>query len=177
MFVPNLALGDGGIVQLHETRGPFSVTVFVSPEAAAGGLTDVSVLVQWGRNGEVVLDADVKLTLAPPESRTLGEAEPLCGLSSSVGTTRHSMTVQATREQASNKLLYAAPVELDTAGDWHLHVRVSRGSDKAQFDSLVPGNQASAKISGLLPFLAIPPIGILAFAMNQKLRQKTLEKG
>src|SRR5262245_2169609 len=76
------ARGDGGIVQLHETRGPFSVTVFTSPEVVSGGLTDVSVLVQSEENGDVVLDADVRLSLFAPEGVAVNETDPICAPSS-----------------------------------------------------------------------------------------------
>src|ERR1041385_1575889 len=66
MAIPRLAKGDGGVIRLRETQGPFSVTVFTSPEAAAGGLADLSVLVQGSESGKVVLDAYVTFTLSPP---------------------------------------------------------------------------------------------------------------
>jgi len=183
MLTPHVARGDGGIVQLHETRGPFSVTVFVSPEAVSGGLTDVSVLVQSQKNGDVVLDADVSLSLVPPEGVAMNESDPFCGPSGggaalqSGNMMMHPLTGRATRGQASNKLLYAALLKLDAAGNWRLNVTVSRGSDSARFDCLLPVTTASAKLSGLWPYLAFPPIAIAAFAVNQKLRKHSLERG
>jgi hypothetical protein len=183
MFVPGIARGDGGIVLLHETKDPFSVTVFVSPEGARGGLADVSVLVQWRKNGEVILDADVILALDPPAGVVSNQSDPLCGVTSSAAAfpspelTQHQVKAHATRGQASNKLLYAAPLALNTTGDWRLHMLVSRGSDSAGFDCLVPVTITSAKLSGLWPYLAFPPIVITAFALNQRLRRHSLEKG
>jgi len=162
---------------LRETRGPFSVTVFVSPEAINGGLTDVSVLVQSQRNGDVVLDADVSLSLNPADGVTTSELDPFCGpaLQSANGTP-HSRTVRATHEQASNKLLYAALLKLGALGNWPLQVNVSRGPDSARFDCVLPAATTSARLSGLWPYLAFPPIAIAAFALNQKLRKNSLEK-
>jgi hypothetical protein len=182
MLVPRVARGDGGIVHLRETRGPFSVTVFVSPEVVSGGLTDVSVLVQSQKNGDVVLDADVNLSLIPPEGVAMNESDPFCGPSGgtvfqSANATPDSLTVRATRDQASNKLLYAALLRLDAAGNWKLHVAVSHNSDSADFDCLLPVTTPSARLSGLWPYLAFPPIAIAAFALNQKLRRKSLERG
>jgi hypothetical protein len=180
---PRFAKGDGGIVQLREAQGPFSVTVFVSSEAPRCGLADVSVLVQWREGGEAVLDADVSLTLNPPGELAMNQPDPFCGLSSAAAPvrlperTRQPVKVRATREQASNKLLYAAAVELNDAGDWHLHVLVSREADSAGFDCILPVTMASAKSPGLWPYLAFPPIAITAFAMNQRLRRHSLEKG
>jgi hypothetical protein len=85
--------------------------------------------------------------------------------------------VRATREQASNKLLYAALLKLDAAGNWRLNVAVSRSSDSASFDCVLPVTIPSAGLSGLWPYLAFPPIAIAAFALNQKLRKHSLERG
>jgi hypothetical protein len=177
ILMPRVAKGDGGIVQLRETRGPFSVTVFVSPVAVSGGLTDVSVLVQSQENGDLVLDADVRLCLIPPEGVTTSELDPFCGPAlQSVNGTAHSLTVRATREQASNKLLYAARLKLDATGNWPLQVDVSHGTDSASFNCVLPVTAPSARLSRLWPYLAFPPIAIAAFALNQKLRKNSLEK-
>ena len=182
ILAPRLARGDGGVVQLHESQGPFSVTVFVSPEAVSGGLVDVSVLVQWRTSGSVILDADVSLALDPPGGVATTQLDPLCGASSAAAAllspelAQHPVKAQATREQASNKLLYAAPLKLDATGDWRLHILVSRGSDSARFDCLLPVTKASAKLASLWPYLAFPPIAVSAFAINQRLRRSLLEK-
>src|SRR5262249_31212541 len=120
-----------------------SVTVFGSPEAARRGLTDVSVLVQWRKSGEVVLDADVSLTVEPPKGLAMDRSEEFCGLSpASVGfplaDMKQGQAVSATRQQASNKLLYAANLKLNAPGEWRLHIYVLRGSDSACFDCLLP---------------------------------------
>lgn len=179
VLTPYVARGDGGIIQLRETSGPFSVTVFVSPEAVSGGLTDVSVLVQSQKNGDVVLDADVTLSLIPPEGVAMN-SDPFCGpygaAFEAANVTPHPLTVRATREQASNKLLYAALVKSDAPGNWPLRIIVSRGSDSARFDCLLPIATISPKLSGLWPWLAFPPIAIAVFALNQKLRRGSLEK-
>ena len=182
MLAPCVARGDGGTVQLRETRGPFSVTVFVSSETVSGELTDVSVLVQSRKNGDVVLDADVTLSLIPPEGVAINESDPFCGPPSgtvfqSANVTPNSLTVRATREQASNKLLHAALLRLDAPGNWRLNVTVSCSSDGVSFDCVLPVTTPSARLSGLWPYLAFPPIAIAAFALNQKLRRQSLERG
>jgi hypothetical protein len=176
------ARADGDVMQLHEAQGPFLVTVFVAPEAAHGGLIDVSVLVQQRTDAEVILDADVGLMVDPPKA-LLTASEPFCGFPSTGAglqlpdAEQPQATVQATREQASNKLLYAAGLNLKATGDWPLHVYVSRGSDRARFDCLLPITRTSTTLSGLWPYLAFPPVVILAFGMNQRLRRNALENG
>jgi hypothetical protein len=181
LFVPRDAKGDGGVIRLRETQGPFSVTVFSSPDAAAGGLADVSVLVQGRETGNPLLDADVSLTLSPPDGMARKQSEEFCSLPTAAMSLPNGInnpaSVRATREQASNKLLYAAQLELRAAGNWWLHVNVSHGSDNATFDCFLPVSATSVKLSGLWPYLAFPPIAIVAFAMNQRLRRHSLEIG
>src|SRR6185503_19686343 len=122
LLVPRFAEADGGIIRLQKVQGPFSITVFSSPEAASGGLTDVSALIQERESGKVILDADVRLALVPPDGSALNPSDALCAVP---GTGARPLqgpssptSVRATREQASNKLLYSAPVELNVPGNW-----------------------------------------------------------
>ena len=177
LFVPRLAKGDGEIVRLREVQGPFSITVFSSPEAASGGLTDVSALIQERESGKVILDADVRLALIPPDGSAPKQSDELCAVPAT-GTRplqelNSPTSVRATREQASNKLLYSAPVELNVPGNWKLHVLVSRGTDTARFDCLLPGALSSGKLIGLIPYLLLPPLVVAAFALNQWLRRQS----
>ena len=175
LFVPGFAKGDGGIIRLRDVQGPFSITVFSSPEAASGGITDVSALIQERESGKVILDADVRLALIPPDGSALNQSDKLCAVP---GTgTRQGLnspaSARATREQASNKLLYSAPVELKAPGNWKLHVLVSRGTDTARFDCVLPVALSSGKLIGLLPYLLLPPLVVAAFALNQWLRRQS----
>ena len=178
-----ISRGDGGVVLLREARDPFLVTAFVSPEGLNGGLADVSVLVQWRKNGEVVLDANVSLAVEPPKGLAVNRPEEFCGFPPASSAfplsdmNQDQGTVSATRQQASNKLLYAAALKLDAVGDWPLHIYVMRGSDSARFDCLLPVAQKSSKSSGLWSYFLLPPILIAAFALNQRLRRDSLEKG
>src|SRR6266446_2168991 len=79
MLAPRFARADGGIIRLRGVQGPFSVTVFTAPEAASGGLADISILLQSRNTGEVVLDAGVSLTLYPPARAAMKLSDPLCG--------------------------------------------------------------------------------------------------
>jgi len=183
ILTPYPVKGDGGLVQLRESQGPFSVTVFASPETTRDGLTDVSVLVQWKQNGDVVLDADVILTLESPKSLATDRSDPLCGVSrpasaiQSADMTEPPTSVPATHEKASNKLLYAASLKLTSTGLRRVYVSVARGAESARFDCPLPVPQTSAKLAALWPCLAFPPIAIMAFAINQWLRRESLQKG
>ncbi len=179
-FVSPDAKGDGGIIRLQQTQGPFSVTVFSSPEAAAGGLADLSVLIQGRESGKVILDADVSLTLSPPAGQIVKQSDPFCGPPTGAmhlpEVASNVASVRATREQASNKLLYAARVELNAPGNWKLRLLVSRGSDTARFDCLLPVTLSSGELAGLWPYLSLPPLVVALFAVNQWLRRQSLQK-
>lgn len=173
-----LARGDGGIIRLRESQGPFSLTVFSSPEAVSGGIVDVSALIQEKETGKVILDADVRFSVSPPAGSALNQPDEFCGLLTQ--TTRlpagahNPASIRATREVASNKLLYAAPLQLNAPGNWKLQVLVSRGSDTAQFGCLLPVTLTSGKLTGLWPYLSLPPLVVVAFALNQWLRRQSL---
>src|ERR1041385_2845167 len=80
LLVPRIAMGDGGIIWLREVQGPFSVTLFSSPETASGGFTEVSALIQEKESGKVILDADVRLALIPPDGSALNQSDEFCAV-------------------------------------------------------------------------------------------------
>ena len=181
MFTPVTALGDGALVQLREGKGPFFVTIFVTPETLCGRRGDMSVLIQCQSNRKIILDADVTFALDPPVSLAKTSSDPFCGLSSAGAAVqfldgRHVLSYPATRKQASNKLLFAAPVELNATGIWHLRVTVSRGPDRADFDCPISITSRLGSQPGLWLCLAFPPVAITAFALNQRLRRYSLEQ-
>jgi hypothetical protein len=179
--------GDGGVVLLRESQDPFSVTVFATQETDQDGLTDVSVLIQGRKSGEVLLDADVNLAIYTTNYTTnrlaIDRGEPLCGLLPSAAsiqspdTRDHQSSVLATHKHASNKLLYAAALNLNATEGSRLRVNISRGSESARFECPLLFSQASRRSTVLWPYLAFPPIAIIAFALNQWLRRGSLEKG
>jgi hypothetical protein len=157
------AFADGGVIRLRETKGPFVITIFTAGAPVLDRALDVSVLLQEKHTGNPVLDADVRFVLSAPEGLATKQSEAFCSSS--------GMSMHATREQASNKLLYAAPILLDETGNWKLHVLVSRGTRTAQVDCLLPVTLGSTKLAGLWPFLALPPLVIILYAVNQGLRR------
>ncbi len=94
-------MADGGRVAVSDTDGPLRVTVFSTPDPLRTHDTDLSVMVQPSGNWRPLLDATVELTL-----RKIGTDEVVRAL--------------ATREEAHNKLLYAAHLHLPRAGRWNL---------------------------------------------------------
>jgi len=155
LLLASAAGGDGGVVQLRQADGPFLVTVFTAPTPLRAGPADVSLLVQAGDRNEPVLDADVLVVLTP---------------SNGDGT---SIRTKATRQQATNKLLYAAAVNVPAAGSWELRVTVRRGPDMANVGSSIAVAAPLPPLLAHWPYLAFPPAAVTVFALHQWLRSRS----
>lgn len=133
-------LADGGVMQSRQEAGPFVITVFAAP-------AELSVLVQNRETLEPDLDATVSIRLQHGDS---------------------DVTVQATREQAHNKLLRAAAVNLDQPGEWRYTMTVNQVSITGTMN--VP--PAAPKLASYWSYLAFPPVCIALFAVHQRLRAR-----
>jgi hypothetical protein len=144
------ALADGGTIQLRKETGPLVITVFTSPAPLAAGPADISLLLQNRNTLEPILDADVSLLLHSDASSS-------------------DVTARPTREQAQNKLLYAAPVVLTESGQWQLAVTVlqngARTTTTGTFDVAPRAGAAASYWS----YIAFPPAMIAAFVIRQGL--------
>jgi hypothetical protein len=149
MLAQVTALADGGAVQLHTEAGPLVITVFTSPAPVSAGPVDISLLLQ-NRNGlEPVLDASVSLIL-----RDASGAE-----------TR----ARPTREQAQNKLLYAAPVTLAESGKWQLGVTVLQNGERTDVTGTIDVAPAPEMAATYWSYIALPPLMIVAFVARERL--------
>ena len=152
LLAPPLVRADGGAVRLRGGSDDWVLTVFTAPEPLRVGMADVSVLVQRRDTGEALLDADVTLTLRPPEGAPV--------------------TLPATRARATNKLLHSAVVELPVPGVWALSVTVRRGSGEASVAGELAVAPAGSRLSNLGQVLALPPIAVILFACHQVLKDR-----
>ena len=84
------AHADGGTVQFQRKAGSYIVTVFTSSNPVRVGTEDVSVMIQNLDNPHPLLDGEVLVTVNQEDGP--------------------GIATRATREQAQNKLLYAAVV-------------------------------------------------------------------
>jgi hypothetical protein len=144
------AMADGGAVQLRQEAGPFVITVFTAPAPLSTGPVDISVLLQ-NRNGlEPVLDANVSLLLRGNASGS-------------------EIRVQPTREQAQNKLLYAAPVTLAESGKWQLDITILRNGEHTNATGTIDVAPAFETASSYWSYIAFPPIMIVLFVVRERL--------
>ena len=149
---PVAARADGGVVRLNERAGPFVVTVFTAPSPVSVGPVDVSVMVQEATDARPVLDARVSLVFR--------------------GEDGSGLAAEATREQAQNQFLYAAPVDLPSPGRWDLQVTVERGPDSVTVATAIPVDPPAPPLLSYWPYLALPPFAIALFAVHQRSRHR-----
>jgi hypothetical protein len=149
------ALADGGTVQLRREAGDLVITVFTSPSPLSVGPVDISVLLQNRDSLEAVLDAKIALLLhrdavTTDDSEIEFEAGP-------------------TREQARNKLLYAAPVMLSQPGKWQIAVTVLRNGKKTDAVGILEVMPAPGRAVSYAGYIAFPPVMIGLFMLREGL--------
>jgi hypothetical protein len=150
------AFADGGAVQLRSEAGGLAITVFTTPAPLTAGPIDVSLLLQDRDSLKPVLDADVSLLL---RSRS----------------TNCEIRATASHGQATNKLLYAAPLMLTESGAWQIAVSVLRNGKRAEIGGTIevlPAPQMAASYWG---YVAFPPLAIVGFAVREFLLRRRLK--
>src|SRR5260370_10063002 len=120
------ARADGGTVQLRQESGDLVITVFTSPGPLSVGPVAISLLLQNRDGLEPVLDAKVSLILRDDDSS-------------------FELPVRPTRKQATNKLLYAAPVTLSKPGKWHIVVTVLENASETHTAGILEVAASPAK--------------------------------
>lgn len=147
-----VAWSDGGALILHQRVGPLSVSVFASPAPLRAGLADLTVLLQDAETDNVLLDGTIQLELNKA-------GEP-------------AITAAATNGQASNKLLYAASVQVPRPGSWNLTVRCREHAQQVVVRGPLTVLSAEAPVLSYWPYFALVPVAIGLFALNQRLKLK-----
>jgi hypothetical protein len=147
-----LLFGDGGTVQFQKQAGPFLVTIFSAPVPLRVGAADLSVMVQRATDRSNLLDCSVDLRLSRP-----GESR---------------IHANATRAQATNKLMYAARVVFPAPGKWHLDVGVNAQRDTIHVAGDVPVLPQQEPLIAYWPYFAVLPTALVLFGLNQWLKAK-----
>jgi hypothetical protein len=152
------AWADGGTVQLRQEAGDLVITVFTSPGPLSVGPVDISLLLQNRDGLEPVLDAKVSLILREDDSTLELQAQP-------------------TREQARNKLLYAAPVTLSKPGKWNILVTVLENGKETDTAGILEVAAAPDKAASYAGYIAFPPVMIGLFMVRQRLIRRRSQRG
>jgi hypothetical protein len=144
LLTATILFADGGSILLRRQSGPFLVTVFGTPQA---GPNDFSILVQNASDRSPILDAQVEIQIA-------------------------GSTARATRDAATNKLLYAAALHLHHSGRYELQVNISRNREAASVRGPIAIPPAPTPWRAFWPYYALVPAAISLFALNQWIKKK-----
>ena len=155
LLTASLLLADGGTVQLRKQAGPFEITLFSTPSPLRSGPVDLSVMVQRAGDRSPVLDANVKVHLRKRGGDNIIE-----------------VFAPARHENATNKLLYAAKVNLVSAGEWLAEIEVIEGGATADIAGQVTVLPESPPIVAYWPYFALVPLAIALFFFNRWLRRR-----
>jgi hypothetical protein len=166
-LLPVSAFADGGAVLSQQTSGPWRVTLFGSPSPLRAGPTDLSVMIQDAKTGEPVMDKTVAIKVRATVNPT-SEAwiPPCCSMKGS------GEAVPATHANAQNKLLYAANLVLPSSGAHDVIVNIG-GADGEFLESKIDVQPPPAPLSAYWTYLALPPMFVGIFALNQRLRRRS----
>lgn len=147
-----LVFGDGGALILQQRAGSLNISVFATPSPLRAGTADFSVLVQDAETEDVLLNGAIELDL------------------SKTGT--GDIRANASQGQATNRLLYAATVEIPQAGEWELSARCRfRGEEeivRGKVNILPP----EPPLVTYWPYFLLVPFAIVLFALNQILKSR-----
>lgn len=151
LLVP-LLFGDGGELQFQKQAGPFLVTAFSAPVPVRVGPADLSVMVQRAIDRSELLDCRVAVLLSK-----LGEP---------------GIRADATRAQATNKLMYAAQIVFPSAGTWHVDVEVNASGTTAHATGDIAVLPEQPPLMAFWPYFAMVPAAVALFVLNQWLKSR-----
>jgi len=161
------ALADGGRLSLHERAGPFTVTLFTTPDPLTVGSADFSIAVERsddrGLNRGLVEDAKVTLILTP-----LDPAHP--GSESGSG---QRLVLAATHAAASSAFLQAANFKLPAPGLWKIDIVVQQGRDLGECSGLIDVLPYQVATDGIAWQIAVVPLAMLLFAIHLALKRSS----
>jgi hypothetical protein len=132
-----------------EKAGPFLITVFSDPTPLRVGPVDISVMVQEGDSGRPILEAEVTVRLQK------------------YGAGGSPILAQATRQNATNKLLYAALVDLPAPGLWELQVTAQYQAQAANVMCMAPAAQPRFMPRSWRLYAALLSVTIGGVALHQ----------
>jgi hypothetical protein len=150
IFAQATAFGDGGTVLWRKEAGSLVITAFASPVPLSSGPVDISLLLQNRSGLEPVLDANVWLLLRADASGEEVRAHP-------------------TREQAQNKLLYAAPLTLPESGKWELEVTILRNGEQTDATGTIGVAPGPEKGTSYWSYIAFPQLMIAIYVVRERL--------
>ncbi|MBG83057.1 MAG: hypothetical protein CMJ40_00760 [Phycisphaerae bacterium] len=153
LLISPSTIADSGIVRTSSVDGPYRITVFSEPTPLRVGLIDLSVMVQSLESETPVLDATISMLLEHEDE------------------TVSSMLVEATREAATNQLLYSAKLALPESGKWTVLTSVMRDGATSSVHFDFDAGPPLPPILEMWPWFILPVIALLLIVMNQWLQR------
>ncbi|HEY6806753.1 MAG TPA: hypothetical protein VI306_24455 [Pyrinomonadaceae bacterium] len=142
---------DGGVVFCQRTEAPLNVTLFFTETPLRPGPVDLSVLVEKTEGHSPILDARIFIELQHEGGRII--------------------RVEATRNQARNKLLYCNTLNLPLAGQWKMRMHVIHGNNAVEVLSDLVVAPSQSLLLSYWKLTATPAVIIILFIFNQWLRR------
>lgn len=146
---------DGGTVLLRNQVGSLRITVFGTPVPLRAGKNDISVMVQKSADQSSILNAKVSVHFANSSPDKVV-----------------AVSAPATHDKATNKMLYAADVNVPSPGDWQLAVHVEANGETADVAGKVDVLPAKPPLIAYWPYFVLVPLVVLLFFVNRWLRGK-----
>ena len=156
LLITQIARADGGVVMCQRTSAPFTITLFSSETPLRPGPADLSVLLEQPDGHSPILDAQVFMELQHEAGMFI--------------------RAEATRSQARNKLLYCSLINLPAAGHWKIRLHIRRGDTRAEMLSDLVVAAPQPVFLSHWELIAVPPIIIILFILNQWLRRRAFNK-
>lgn len=152
-----IAHADGGRLRLHQSAGPFIITLFTTPDPLVAGPADFSIAVEraanQGSGQSLIQDADVTLILTPADNSS------------------GRMVLTTSHAAATSRFLQAANFSLPHAGPWLVTVIVHRGNDTGRCSGSFIVEPAMLATNGLALQIATVPFALLLFALHRWRKQ------
>src|SRR5258708_32666585 len=155
-LITQVARADGGVVMCQRTSAPFTITLFSTEMPLRPGPADLSVLLEQPDGHSPILDAQVFIELQHEAGMFI--------------------LAEATRSQARNKLLYCSLINLPAAGHWKMRAHISRSNTRAEMLSDLVVAAPQPVFLSHWELIAVPPIIIILFILNQWLRRTAFNK-
>jgi len=152
MACTTVTKADGGALQFMRSAGPFAIAVFTTPSPLRAGQVEISLMIQSTENQQPMLDCVAHVQLHKEGARTIGS--------------------EATHRVAQNKLFYAAPMNVTESGVWELEVAIRQGKNSASVTGPITVAPSTPVLLGYWRSLAVPPVFISLFALNQWLKRR-----
>jgi len=149
------AHAHGAFAQFTRPAGPFVVTVFTTDSPLRAGPVDIGLLIQSCENQQPVLDCVALVRLRKDDAM--------------------SISSEATHEAAQNKLLYAAQVKVPEPGVWELEAAIRHENDSVDVGGPITVAASNPVFLAYWRSLALPPLLIALFALNQWLKRRTVK--